>query len=84
MIDVYLKADASTWYYFSYFRGVMMAQAGNNNFNTIISSAKVNDRKHPDSSVKVPYTYMIASEDRLARFLRRMASDNAEEESVTR
>ncbi|MCE5347720.1 MAG: hypothetical protein LLG13_15745 [Bacteroidales bacterium] len=84
MIDVYLKADASTWYYFSYFRGVMMAQAGNNNFNTIISNAKVNDRKHPDSSVKVPYTYMIASEDRLARFLRRMASDNAEEESVTR
>ncbi|MCX6325369.1 MAG: hypothetical protein NT144_01770 [Bacteroidia bacterium] len=84
MIDVYLKADESTWYYFSYFRGVMMAQAGNNSFNTIIANTKLNDRKHPDSSIRVPYTYMIASEDRLGRFLRRMASDNAGEEEVTR
>lgn len=84
MIDVYLKADESTWYYFSYFRGVMMTQAGNNNFNTIISNAKLNDRKHPESSVREPYTYMIAAEDRLARFLRRMASNNVEEDSVTK
>ncbi|HPT21508.1 MAG TPA: hypothetical protein PLR88_06140, partial [Bacteroidales bacterium] len=83
MIDVYLKADESTWYYFSYFRGVMMAQAGNENFNNIIRTKKLNDRKHPDSSVRVPYTYMIASGDRLARFLRRMTSDEAEEEPVT-
>ncbi|MEI6050672.1 MAG: hypothetical protein WCS03_17380 [Bacteroidota bacterium] len=82
MIDVYLKADESTWYYFSYFRGVMMAQAGNNNFNTIIANIKLNNRKHPDSSIRVPYTYMIAAEDRLSRFLRRMASDSAEEEPV--
>jgi hypothetical protein len=79
MIDVYLKADESTWYYFSYVRGVMMAQAGNNSFNTIVSTTKLNDRKHPDSSVRVPYTYMIAVDDRLSRFLRRMASDIVEE-----
>ena len=84
MIDIYLKADESTWYYFSYFRGVMMTQAGNNGFNTIIANIKLNDRKHPDSSIRKPYTYMIAVEDRLGRFLRRMASDNIEEESVTR
>ena len=40
MIDIYLKADESTWYYFSYFKGVMMTQAGNNNFNTIIANTK--------------------------------------------
>ncbi|MDO9339411.1 MAG: hypothetical protein Q7T72_02670 [Bacteroidales bacterium] len=84
MIDVYLKADESTWYYFSYIRGVMMAQAGNNSFNTIIANTKLNNRKHPDSSVRVPYTYMIAVEGRLSRFLRRMTSDNAGEEPVTR
>ncbi|MCX6320519.1 MAG: hypothetical protein NTX93_01775, partial [Bacteroidia bacterium] len=84
MIDVYLKADESTWYYFSYIRGVMMAQAGNNSFNTIIANTKLNYRKHPDSSVRVPYTYMIAVEGRLSRFLRRMTSDNAGEEPVTR
>jgi hypothetical protein len=82
MIDIYLKADNSTWYYFSYFRGVMMAQAGNSNFNNIISSIKLNDRKDPQSSTRVPYTYMISAEDRLSRFLRRMESSGSEEEQV--
>jgi len=72
LIDIYLKADKSTWYYFSYFRGVMMTQSGNNNYNTIIANTKLNDRKHPESTTKVPYTYMIASEDRLGKFLQRM------------
>jgi hypothetical protein len=82
LIDIYLKADGSTWYYFSYFKGVMMAQAGNLNFNTILSNLKLKDRKHPDSSIKVPYTYMIAVEDRLGRFLRRMAGEVEEEPSI--
>jgi hypothetical protein len=72
IFDIYLKADESTWYYFSYIRGSMMAQAGNNNFNTLIANIKIKERRHPDSSVRVPYTYMIAVEDRLGRFLQRM------------
>ncbi len=82
MIDIYLKADASTWYYFSYVKGVMMAQAGNIDFNTLISSIKIKDRRHPDSSVKVPYTYMIAVEDRLDRFLKRMAEKKVVEPDI--
>jgi len=82
MLDIYLKADGSTWYYFSYFKGVMMAQAGNLSFNTLLSNLKLKDRKHPDSSVRVPYTYMIAVEDRLGRFLRRMAGEVVEEPSI--
>jgi hypothetical protein len=81
MFDIYLKADKSTWYYFSYFKGVMMAQAGNNNFNTLLAGIKLKDRRHPDSNVKVPYTYMIAVEDRLGRFLRRMAGEDVAEPS---
>jgi hypothetical protein len=80
MIDIYLKADGSTWYYFSYFKGVMMTQSGNNNYNTIIAKIKLNDRKDPKSSVKVPYTYMIAVEDRLERFLQRMLNNKVEDE----
>ena len=45
MIDIYLKADASTWYYFSYFRGVMMTQSGNNNYNTIINKYQTKRQK---------------------------------------
>jgi hypothetical protein len=80
MIDIYLKADNSTWYYFSYFRGVMMTQSGNSNYNTLITTIKIKDRKDPASSVRVPYTYMIAVEDRLGKFLQRMSSDSGEEQ----
>jgi hypothetical protein len=72
MFDIYLKADNSTWYYFSYIRGNMMAQAGNNNFNVLISTEKLSKRKHPNSTVREPYSYMISVEDRLPRFIRRM------------
>jgi hypothetical protein len=72
MFDIYLKADESTWYYFSYIRGSMMTQSGNNSYNTLIANTKLSQRKHPDSSVKQPYTYMISVEDRLGKFLQRM------------
>ncbi len=80
MIDIYLKADQSTWYYFSYIRGNMMTQSGNNAYNSLIANIKLNDRKHPESSVRVPYTYMIAVEDRLTRFLRRIAIEDEADE----
>ncbi|MCX6333626.1 MAG: hypothetical protein NT092_04890 [Bacteroidia bacterium] len=75
MFDIYLKADESTFYYFSYIRGNMMTQAGNNTYNALIANTKLNDRKHPDSSVRQPYTYMISVEDRLGKFLQRMTSN---------
>ncbi len=77
MFDIYLKADESTWYYFSYIRGNMMVQAGNNNFNSLIANIKLNARKHPDATVRQPYIYMIAVEDRLGRFLQRMRPDDS-------
>lgn len=82
MIDIYLKADESTWYYFSYFKGVMMTQSGNNNYNTLIAKIKLNDRKHPESSTRVPYTYMISVEDRLGKFLKRISGEKEEEPDI--
>lgn len=81
MFDIYLKADKSTWYYFSYFKGVMMTQAANNDYNTLIAKIKLNDRKDPRASVKVPYTYMIAVEDRLGKFLHRMTENSKADEN---
>ncbi len=81
MLDIYLKADNSTWYYFSYFRGVLMTQSGNSTYNNLIMSIKEKDRKHPNSTIRLPYTYMIAVEGRLNRFLRRMTTDTAVEEN---
>lgn len=84
LIDIYLKANESTWYYFSYVRGVMMTQAGNNSYNTLISGIKLNERKHPESSVRVPYSYMIAVENRLSLFLRRMSGNESPDDGATR
>lgn len=72
LIDIYLKVDNATWYWFSYTRGVMMSLSGNNNYNTIIREEKLNDRKHKDNSVRTPYTYMIGVQERFDSFLRRM------------
>lgn len=80
MLDIYLKPDGSTWYWFSYTRGNLMALSGNNNFNTILREEKVKDRKHPDNSVKLPYTYMLGVKERLDGFLRRM--ERTEEEDI--
>jgi hypothetical protein len=82
MFDIYLKADESTWYYFSYFKGLMMTQSGNNSYNTIIVKTKMNERKDPESTAKVPYSYMIAVGDRLTKFLQRMSDNKAEDNSV--
>jgi hypothetical protein len=79
LVDIYLKADATSWYYFSYFRGVMMTQAGNAEYNTVINKVKVNNRKDPQSTARVEYSYMIAPENRLRSFLRRMESDEGAE-----
>jgi hypothetical protein len=83
MFDIYLKADESTWYYFSYIRGSMMTQSGNNGYNTLIANMKLSQRKHPDSSVRQPYTYMISVEDRLGKFLQRMTVpvENSDQQS---
>ncbi|MGE5419652.1 MAG: hypothetical protein ACM3UT_05670 [Chloroflexota bacterium] len=83
MIDIYLKANQSTWYYFSYIRGVMMTQSGNNSYNSLIADMKASARKHPESSVRVPYSFMIAVEDRLGRFLKRISTDGASPEEET-
>lgn len=79
MFDIYLKANETTWYYFSYIRGNMMVQAYNINYNSLIANTKQNLRKHPESTVRMPYTYMIAVEDRLSRFLQRMRNENLED-----
>lgn len=80
MLDIYLKPDNSTWFWFSYTRGVMMSLAGSNAFNTIIREEKLNTRKHPDNSIRLPYTYMLGVQERLDSFLRRM--EGQEEDNI--
>ncbi len=84
MLDIYLKADESTWYYFSYIRGVLFTFSSNTNYNNIINTTKAGDRKHPESTVRIPYSYMISLQNRVERFIQRMSSDNLEEQPERR
>ena len=79
LLDVYLKIDDATWYWFSYTRGVLMALSGNNSFNSILTEERTGDRRHPDHSIRNPYTYMVGVQDRLDNFLRRMRQEEQDE-----
>lgn len=80
LLDIYLRVNESTWYYFSYFRGVLMTLSGNSSYNSLITNIKLKDRKHPKATVRNPYTYMISLEDRFRDFLRRMDTGNRMED----
>ncbi|MBS0011321.1 MAG: hypothetical protein KFF49_07915 [Bacteroidales bacterium] len=79
LLDIYIKIDDATWYWFSYTRGVLMAMSGNGSFNNILTEEKTGDRRHRDHSVRTPYTYMVGVQERLDNFLRRMRQDEPDE-----
>lgn len=82
LLDIYLKAGNDTWYWFSYFRGVLMSYSSNQAYNGILTSLKESARKHPQSNARTPYKYMIGLPDRLTRFLRRMERGGVEDEGI--
>jgi hypothetical protein len=74
ILDIYLKANDNVWYWFSYFRGVMMSYSSNTSYNALLGGIKDKLRKDPKSNAQVEYEYMIGPRDRLTRFIRRMES----------
>src|SRR5690606_17878242 len=45
VLDVYLEADANTWYYFTYYRGTMLAVSSNAQFNQELAELKPKAKK---------------------------------------
>jgi hypothetical protein len=74
LLDIYLKANDNVWYWFSYFRGVMMSYSSNTSFNALMTDTKEKVRKDPRSNSRVGFRYTIGLRDRLQRFIRRMES----------
>ncbi len=75
LLDIYLKANDNVWYWFSYFRGVMMSYSSNIAYNGLLEETKDKLRRDPNSTNRgVEYKYMLGLPDRLTRFLRRMES----------
>ncbi len=45
LLDIYLEADANTWYYFTFSRGQMLAVSSNDDFNKSVSELKGKNKK---------------------------------------
>ena len=74
LLDIYIKASDNVWYWFSYFRGVMMSYSSNTSFNALMTDTKEKVRKDPRSNSRVEFRYTIGLRDRLQRFIRKMES----------
>lgn len=74
LLDIYLKAGDNSWYWFSYFRGVLMSYSSNLTYNDIISNTKEKQRRDPNANSRIDFEYIIGVPDRVQRFIRRMES----------
>jgi len=80
--DIYLKLDGSHWYYFGYTREMMQIATSDDEFNNRLMKIPAKLRK---SSEKRPsYIYMIASNDRVPKFLQlwQKTSEDAQKPSI--
>jgi len=44
-----------------------------------LTEERTGDRRHPDHSIRTPYTYMVGIQERLDNFLERMRGDRPDE-----
>ena len=79
LLDVYLKLDDRTWYYFGYTRGVMHVLSSNRDFNMVINNLKINQRKMKTNRNEVPYVFVVTTGQKLQIFLNRIRDYEQEE-----
>lgn len=77
--NFYLELDPQTWYFFSYFKGVMSVVSSNAEFNNDIKNMKSKDRKQ-DVKTGPGFQFTPASPEKRKQFLRKMTMMNATEE----
>lgn len=72
IFNLYLEADKSTWWYFSYTRGIMQALSSDSKFNDAISNMKPDKRVAETKGDKEPYEFMLSTDRKKAEFVRKM------------
>jgi hypothetical protein len=79
IVTIYLELDPRSWYYFSYFKGVMSAVSSNAEFNNDIKNLKPKDRKM-DVKSGPGYQFNICSPTKRDQFVRKMKMMKGSEE----
>ncbi len=71
ILNIYIEPDQSTWYYFSYYKGVMSVVSSNQEFNNIIRDVKPKSRKL-EVEKGPSYQYTTASPSKKDQFLKKL------------
>ena len=79
VLNIYIELDPQTWYFFTYFKGVMGAVSSNAEFNNTIKELKSKDKKL-DVKTGPSYQFNLASPAKQKDFIRRMKMMNASDE----
>jgi hypothetical protein len=82
IINIYFELDPNTWFFFSYFKGVMSVVSSNVEFNNDIKNMKAKDRKQElAKDNKGPsFQYTICSPTKRDQFIRKMKMMSGESE----
>jgi hypothetical protein len=79
VLTIYFELDQSSWYYFSYFKGLMSVVSSNKEFNDIIKELKPKNRKM-DVEKGPSYQFTLVSPVKKDQFLKKLNLFNTEEE----
>ena len=71
VLNIYIEADNSTWYYFNYTRGLMQAVSSMENFNTVIKELKPDKRELKTERGAPAYTFNLSTTRKKDDFLKR-------------
>lgn len=72
--DIYIELDENTWYYFAFRNGLMQVLSSNKEWNTLVQTIKMEERKLKSGIGEKPYSFILASEGKKNSFLKRMKS----------
>lgn len=72
VFNIFLKIDASTWYFFSYTDGILQAISSNQKFNDFIINTKGKHRKLKREGNLQPYQYIISTPNKMSAFVEKM------------
>lgn len=77
MFDLLLKVDPNNWYYFGYEHGVMQTLSTNLAYTNELAQMKGSKRKLKVKRGQKPYIFMLGTNEKMYRFLRRFEGKDA-------
>ena len=76
--NLYLKLSDDVWYFFSYGNNLMQVLSSNEDFNTVVKNLKPEQRKLEVEKGQAPYSYFLASQSAVKKFVKRMQEYHSE------